>query len=866
MSRPFRTITPSSTVAPDVDGSSPHGDRRLPRPCIETGRCAVMHLQIPCPRSRDAADDHPFHHRQSPTRRRRSGRDVDPGRAAAVPRRPRRPRARGHRLEPGRRGGRAVMGVAGAHAAAAAGAGGRAARADGPYGRVHLRPPALLRRAARRRRPRRPCGVPGVPRAGRAARGGGDVHAVRDGVPRRRAAPDAHGPHRRPCTPSTRASPATTCGASSARARSTPARRGCCTTGAPRAWTSSGSTSPTWAGSPSAASWSSRSATRSWTSPPAGTRRCRWSTSRRTRSPSRLRTTGTRLPPVTVRYRGGATVPVDLAARVGVGTARVMFVNFAIQGLNDLFATPDDDYQPPRSYTRLTMRDEAASYSSRPGSEENTVGDGYAFTIDAHRRYGIPQMWAMNGGLATLLAHDCPDDVAAMRRDVEAGLLVPVVAGYGAHRLPYYTAGTNVDAIRFGARVLEKVLGAARPVYYPDQRLTTCKDNVAGALRSAGMEYVVVDAGTGQGAVPEGAEEAGGNTAIAHAKPPMGALARRAVDELAVRLAGPAQRHEGAVHRQGDEGRPVRRRRRHRGPRQARADHPLQAPGAGERTGRARGQRGRLQRRRGQGERQRLVRRRLRHARREQLPLPGGAVVAGHPPVGRGRDHGRPHRRRRRRRAGPAAGQRPLHRGAVAAAHDPPAEGHDNGLAYDTWYAAWADTPAAWLGETLRAVSDRAEQAIERAPRPTTRTTRTSCCCSPACTSSCACTSRSGRSGRGSSPATTASTTARTSSPPSRCSCATRTCTWRRATGRGGRATEERGRTATTGRWWRRSRRRASPARRPGGGGPSRPGCSGTTTRWPTSCSTTSTRWWSSTATAAGSRSCSRWSAAGRSR
>ena len=46
---------------------------------------------------------------------------------------------------------------------------------------------------------------------------------------------------------------------------------------------------------------------------------------------------------------------------------------------------------------------------------------------------------------------------------------------------------------------------------------------------------------------------------------------------------------------------------------------------------------------------------------------------------------------------------------------NPPAEGHDNGLAYDTWYAAWADTPAAWLGETLRAVSDRAEQAIERA-------------------------------------------------------------------------------------------------------------------------------------------------------
>ena len=159
----------------------------------------------------------------------------------------------------------------------------RAARADGPYGGLHLRPPALLRRAARRRRPRRPCGLPGVPCAGRGARGGGDVHAVRDGVPRRRAAPGRSPPPPGPCTPSTRASPATTCGASTLRARSTPARPGCCTTAARAAWTSSGSTSPTWAGHPSAPSWSCRWAGRSSTSPPAGTRRCRWSTSRRTR-------------------------------------------------------------------------------------------------------------------------------------------------------------------------------------------------------------------------------------------------------------------------------------------------------------------------------------------------------------------------------------------------------------------------------------------------------------------------------------------------------------------------------------------------------------------------------------------------------
>ena len=56
--------------------------------------------------------------------------------------------------------------------------------------------------------------------------------------------------------------------------------------------------------------------------------------------------------------------------------------------------------------------------------------------------------------------------------------------------------------------------------------------------------------------------------------------------------------------------------------------------------------------------------------------------------------------------------------------HVPPEPDHDNGLAYDTWYAAWARTRAAWLGETLRAISDRAEQAIERAERAPTPTRR----------------------------------------------------------------------------------------------------------------------------------------------
>jgi hypothetical protein len=418
-------------------------------------------------------------------------------------------------------------------------------------------------------------------------------------------------------------------------------------------------------------------------------------------------------PTITVRYRGGDPVTVDPADRVDVGTARVMFVNFAIQGLNDLFATPDDDYQPPRSYTRLTMRDEAASYSSRPGSEENSVGDGYAFTIDAHRRYRIPQMWAMNGGLATLLAHDCPDDVDALRRDVQAGLLVPVVAGYGAHRLPYYTADTNVDAIRFGARVLEQVLGAARPVYYPDQRLTTSKDNVAGALRAAGMEYVVVDAGTGQGAVPDGAAETPGNTAVADAKPPMGAMHdghwmnwqyvwrdRRSGTKV---LFIDREMKDGLFAADGDtadRGKPAQSIRCkflemasapvvHARNLLVYSDDADKASGNGWFDG--------------------GYDTRAANNFRYQAVL---SWLAAHPWVEVVTTDDLTD--------DDVVGELDLVRASDPYIEEqwklpnPAAEGHDNGLAYDTWYAAWADTDAVWLGETLRAMSDRAEQAIDR--------------------------------------------------------------------------------------------------------------------------------------------------------
>jgi hypothetical protein len=421
------------------------------------------------------------------------------------------------------------------------------------------------------------------------------------------------------------------------------------------------------------------------------------------------------LPPVRVRWRDGAEVAVDLAAREGVGEARLVFVNFAIQGLNDLFATADDDYDPPRTYTQLTMRDEAASYSSRPGSVENGVGDGYAFTVDAHRRYGVPQMWAMNGGLLGLLAHDRPDDVAAMRRDVESGLLVPVVAGYGAHRLPYYTAETNTDAIRYGSQVLATLLGAARPVYYPDQRLVTGKPEVADALRRAGVEYLVVDAGTGQGAVPPGATETPGNCAVAEVEPEMGAFAadgrwlnwqylwrdRRSGTKLLFIDRELKDDLFAADNDTADRGKPraslrckflemASAPREHGGNLLVYSDDADKASGNGWFDG---------------GYDPRAA-----NNIRYQAVL---SWLAAHPWVrvvttdDLGDDD--------------VVGELDLLRASDPYLHEnwvlpgvAPEPGHDNGLVYDTWYAAWARTDAPWLGENLRAVSDRAEQAIAR--------------------------------------------------------------------------------------------------------------------------------------------------------
>jgi hypothetical protein len=421
---------------------------------------------------------------------------------------------------------------------------------------------------------------------------------------------------------------------------------------------------------------------------------------------------GPALPAVSVRLRGIET-PVDLAGGHEVGETRVMFVNFAIQGLNDLFAVADDDYDPPRTYTQVTMRDEMASYSSRPGSRERHTGDGYAFTLDAHRRYRIPQMWAMNGGLLGLLAHDSPRDLTDMRADVTAGLLVPVVAGYGAHRIPYYSTATNTDAVALGSEAMEKILGATSAVYYPDSRIATDRPNVVDALAAAGVEYLVVDAGTGEG---RGADCETGNTVARKADPPLG-------EQTGTRYASwqnlwrdratgrkvlfiDREMKDGVLGSddwEADRGKVTYNLRRkfiemaaqpalRAGNLLVYSDDADKASGNGWFDGFYDGSE-------------------LPFNHRYQAVL---SWLSAHPWV-------------RVVTTTDLAGEAPVGELDLVRASDPSIDGWrlegceptagvhpDFDLAYDTWYVAWARTRAAWLGETLRDVSDRAEDAIAR--------------------------------------------------------------------------------------------------------------------------------------------------------
>lgn len=188
---------------------------------------------------------------------------------------------------------------------------------------------------------------------------------------------------------------------------------------------------------------------------------------------------------------------IDLAAAKNVGKARIMFIHYCMQGLNDLFEQPNKNYAPYRTYMQTTIRDELATYSSRPNSTERFEEDGYMFTLEYHRNYGIKHLWTFNGGVLALIAHDCPNELKYIREDIKNGILDPTIAGFGGHRLPYYQEETNRYSIQYGIDMMNNILGKCNDVYYLDQRLYKQIPNVVEALKKANIKYIVVDASTG---------------------------------------------------------------------------------------------------------------------------------------------------------------------------------------------------------------------------------------------------------------------------------------------------------------------------------------------------------------------------------
>lgn len=195
-----------------------------------------------------------------------------------------------------------------------------------------------------------------------------------------------------------------------------------------------------------------------------------------------------------IRWRG---IEYDINNKVNVGRARIMFIHYCMQGLNDLFELPNKNYNPPRSFIQVTMRDEKASYSSRPNSKEGQVGDGYLYTLDSHRNYNIPYLWTFNGGVLGLIAHDCPNDLKKIKKDVSNGIMDPTIAGFGGHRLPYYQEETNNYSIQYGIDMVRNIVEKCNNVYYLDQRLYKQTPNVINALKKGNINYIVVDGSTG---------------------------------------------------------------------------------------------------------------------------------------------------------------------------------------------------------------------------------------------------------------------------------------------------------------------------------------------------------------------------------
>ena len=191
---------------------------------------------------------------------------------------------------------------------------------------------------------------------------------------------------------------------------------------------------------------------------------------------------------------------VGVADAGGPGRTRLLISNFWIQQINDLLAEPfvgpsSNPYEPARTYTQVSMLDDHGTYSSRPVA---TAGqDGYLYGLEAHRATGIPCHLAVNVGILTLLNHDCPEDLAELRADVQRRLFEPAMAGFSSFRYDYFQAATNREDVQRGAALNRALLGRSGDVLMPDSRLYHRAPKTMPALLDPAVRYVVLDADTG---------------------------------------------------------------------------------------------------------------------------------------------------------------------------------------------------------------------------------------------------------------------------------------------------------------------------------------------------------------------------------
>jgi hypothetical protein len=184
--------------------------------------------------------------------------------------------------------------------------------------------------------------------------------------------------------------------------------------------------------------------------------------------------------------------------------ARLLLLNYCIQGFNDLFEIPEYHHSPPKTYMGIAMLDEGGLYSSRPFRAENGEPDGYALLLRAQRRWNVPSHWALNAGVLLMWAHDCPEELERLRQDVATGLVSPSNAGFGAHRQPYYACRTNLEELRRGAEFITGTVGRCDTVHYPDQRIYKAEPEAeigsyaayARLVPDRGPHYLVMDRST----------------------------------------------------------------------------------------------------------------------------------------------------------------------------------------------------------------------------------------------------------------------------------------------------------------------------------------------------------------------------------